>query len=377
MFARTIAAIVALARGVTGRTQTGSLQLYAGIIVAAIVAVGLVAFLQGGHAPGAREMLPVNTPAIVAWAVLIAVSGVVVFAHVSRLITLVLTSVVGLIVSVAFLQFSAPDLALTQISVEVVTTILLLLALNLLPRRSEPERSAAARWGSGAIAVVAGLGVAYLAYAVMTRDVSSISEYHVALSKPGGGGTNIVNVILVDFRGFDTFGEIIVLGIAAFIATLPGVFLLVFSGFDVERARAGLSQDNLDVAMFGLAMLYFLALCVACVWLGAKLVPLLGVVVNERRGLGALRRSFALTRGSTLKLIGVLILYSIVLLVVLLAATSIVGLVVRLLVGADGAAWVAFAIAAVTAIITAIFSIIQAVFSGQFYLAAREARDPA
>ena len=129
--------------------------------------------------------------------------------------------------------------------------------------------------------------------------------------------------------------------------------------------------------MFGLSMLYFLVLCVACVWLGAKLVPLLGVVVNERRGLGALRRSFALTRGSTLKLIGVLILYSIVLLVVLLAATSIVGLAVRLFVGADGAAWVAFAIAAVTAIITAIFSIIQAVFSGQFYLAAREARDHA
>ena len=172
-------------------------------------------------------------------------------------------------------------------------------------------------------------------------------------------------------------GVIIVLGIAAFIATLPGVLLLVFSGFDVERARAGLSQDNLDVAMFGLSMLYFLVLCVACVWLGAKLVPLLGVVVNERRGLGALRRSFALTRGSTLKLIGVLILYSIVLLVVLLAATSIVGLAVRLFVGADGAAWVAFAIAAVNAIITAIFSIIQAVFSGQFYLAAREARDHA
>ncbi|MGJ3264799.1 MAG: monovalent cation/H+ antiporter subunit A [Salinarimonas sp.] len=232
MFDRTIAAIVALARGVTGRTQTGSLQLYAGVIVAAILAVGVVAFLQGGHGAGTRPMLPANTPAIVAWAVLIAVSGVVVFAHTSRLITLVLTSVVGLIVSVAFLQFSAPDLALTQISVEVVTTILLLLALNLLPRHSVTETSVARRWGSGAIAIAAGLGVAFLAWAVMTRDVSSISEYHIALSKPGGGGTNIVNVILVDFRGFDTFGEIIVLGIAAL-----GIFAMLDSALRGASAR--------------------------------------------------------------------------------------------------------------------------------------------
>ena len=49
----------------------------------------------------------------------------------------------------------------------------------------------------------------------MTRDFTTISDYHLAQSKPGGGGTNVVNVILVDFRGFDTFGEIIVLCIAA------------------------------------------------------------------------------------------------------------------------------------------------------------------
>src|SRR3546814_5882343 len=49
----------------------------------------------------------------------------------------------------------------------------------------------------------------------MTRDFTSISAYHLAQSTPAGGGTNVVNVILVDFRGYDTFGEIIVLGIAA------------------------------------------------------------------------------------------------------------------------------------------------------------------
>ena len=67
----------------------------------------------------------------------------------------------------------------------------------------------------GVIALVAGGSAGALAFAVMTREFTSISDYHLAQSKPGGGGTNVVNVILVDFRGFDTFGEIIVLCIAA------------------------------------------------------------------------------------------------------------------------------------------------------------------
>src|SRR5690606_13419508 len=109
------------------------------------------------------------------------------------------TSIVGLIVSLCFLQFSAPDLALTQISVEVVTTILLLLAINLLPRRSEAEPGLLPRAWSGAVAVAGGIGVALLAFAMMTRSLpASISDFHLAQSKPGGGGTNVVNVILVD-----------------------------------------------------------------------------------------------------------------------------------------------------------------------------------
>ncbi|MFN3351093.1 hydrogen gas-evolving membrane-bound hydrogenase subunit E, partial [Pseudorhodoplanes sp.] len=121
----------------------------------------------------------------------------------------------GLIVSLAFLQFSAPDLALTQISVEVVTTILLLLAINLLPRLTTDEMPSAAKLGAGVFAGLVGLGVSGLTYAILTRGFESISDYHLAQSKPGGGGTNVVNVILVDFRGYDTFGEIIVLAIAA------------------------------------------------------------------------------------------------------------------------------------------------------------------
>jgi multicomponent K+:H+ antiporter subunit A len=212
-------AAVAGAVGVAGRLivslHTGSLPRYLAVILATIVVVGISAFATGQHAPGQRPLLPVNGPAVVAFATLALTCAVVMIEHGNRLLTLILTSIVGLGVSLAFVQFSAPDLALTQISVEVVTTVLLLLALNLLPRTSMREQAAGRRIRDGLIAVASGAGIGALSYAVMTRDFSTISEYHLAQSKPGGGGTNVVNVILVDFRGFDTFGEIIVLCIAA------------------------------------------------------------------------------------------------------------------------------------------------------------------
>ena len=120
-------------------------------------------------------------------------------------------------VSVGFVFFSAPDLAMTQFTVEVVTIILLLLALNFLPKTTPIESSGLRRVRDAGVAIAGGLATFALAYHYLLRDAvtTPISEFHLANSYKGGGGTNVVNVILVDFRGFDTFGEIIVLGIAA------------------------------------------------------------------------------------------------------------------------------------------------------------------
>jgi multicomponent K+:H+ antiporter subunit A len=120
-------------------------------------------------------------------------------------------------VSVGFVYLSAPDLAMTQFTVEVVTIILLLLALNFLPNQTPVESTTLRRTRDAVVSVAAGLATFGLAYHYLLRDFidPSISEFHLANSYKGGGGTNVVNVILVDFRGFDTFGEIIVLGIAA------------------------------------------------------------------------------------------------------------------------------------------------------------------
>ena len=92
---------------------------------------------------------------------------------------------------------------------------LCLLALHFLPQTTPRESSSWRRWRDGVLAVLAGTGSALLTWAVLTHPYQTIAGYFLKQSVPGGGGTNVVNVILVDFRGYDTLGEITVLGIAA------------------------------------------------------------------------------------------------------------------------------------------------------------------
>ena len=147
--------------------------------------------------------------------------------HRNRLVAVLMLGVVGLMTSLLFARFSAPDLALTQLLVEIVTVILLLLAMYYLPQVTPHESNWARRSRDALLGLLGGLGVAVLCYAMLTQSTNSISSFHLAESKPSGGGTNVVNVILVDFRGFDTLGEITVLAIAAvgILAMLTGLVL--------------------------------------------------------------------------------------------------------------------------------------------------------
>ncbi len=207
---------VSAARLVSEGIHNGSLPRTLFVLFLAALALGIEGAGISGHAAGTRETIPASPVAIMAWAVLVVGAGAVIAAETQRFLALIYISTIGLVVSLAFVYLSAPDLALTQISVEVVTILLLLLALNLLPKVPGSLCSVPVRLRDGTLAGITGAGVAWLAYEVMTRQPKDpISAYHWAMSKPGGGGTNVVNVILVDFRGFDTFGEIIVLGIAA------------------------------------------------------------------------------------------------------------------------------------------------------------------
>ena len=199
------------------RIETGSLQRYAAFMVAAAIAIAAWPLLSnpGTLGAGARSLLPATPLAAVLWVALAATCVALVLGHHQRFRAVVLVGVVGLVTSLTFLGFSAPDLALTQLSVEVVSTVLLLMGLALLPATTPRESSAARRTRDAFLAIGGGAGMAWLAWLVMTRDHDSISWYFLENSVPKGGGANSVNVILVDFRGYDTFGEITVLGIAA------------------------------------------------------------------------------------------------------------------------------------------------------------------
>jgi len=138
-----------------------------------------------------------------------------------RLTALTMLGVVGLVVCLTFVWFSAPDLALTQLVVEVVTLVLFLLGLRWLPKPvatddPAPLRVRVRRTRDLVLALIAGAGMAGLSYAMLTRPApQSISPFFLDQALPGGGGANVINVMLVDFRAFDTLGEITVLGVVA------------------------------------------------------------------------------------------------------------------------------------------------------------------
>ena len=198
----------------------GSLQRYLLLLVLFALLAGAWPFVTGRAPPLPAPVAPEpGFGFVVLWAIGLAAIAATVLAHERRLLALLLLGAVGLVVSLAFVHFSAPDLALTQLLVEVATIILMMLALHWLPAESAPATrgSVARRIRDAAVATAAGAGVAGLAWAVLALPVDSISPYFLATTQAQGGGANAVNVIIVDYRGFDTLGEITVLGIAALI----------------------------------------------------------------------------------------------------------------------------------------------------------------
>jgi multicomponent K+:H+ antiporter subunit A len=212
------------------------------------LAAGTVPLLGHAFHAGPGELAPIDAITATGTLILVAAALATAVLHRRRLVALITISVVGLLVAVAFVHLAAPDLALTQLLVEMVTILLVLLALDYLPQRTPLESHPLRRTRDIIIGGAAGAGVAALAWAVLTRPADSISRYFVEQSVPAGGGTNIVNVILVDFRGFDTMGEIAVLGIAAL-----GVLMLL-SGVDLTGARSTVSPARDRVPVF-LAMM--------------------------------------------------------------------------------------------------------------------------
>lgn len=184
---------------------------------------GLLPLMLSGFEPRPFAFSGVDPMFALLWMLGISLAlGTAYMAKYHRLAALVMLGGVGLVVCVTFVWLSAPDLAVTQLLVEIVTTVLILLGLRWLPKRNEGAddvislRARFRRFRDLALAIVCGIGMTFVSYAVMTMPVpDAIANYFLENAYSQGGGRNVVNVILVDFRGFDTLGEITVLGLVA------------------------------------------------------------------------------------------------------------------------------------------------------------------
>ncbi|MBA1295769.1 monovalent cation/H+ antiporter subunit A [Pseudomonas lurida] len=224
-FERSLVMMMRGVRKVEKRISTKRLQPQLFLLVLVALIGGLIPMLNSGLSWGDRPKIPGSVVFVTLWVLAIACAlGAAWQAKYHRLAALTMVSVCGLMTCITFVWFSAPDLALTQLVVEVVTTVLILLGLRWLPRRIEEvsplpntlRRARVRRGRDFLLSSVVGGGMALLSYAMLTRQTpNDISSFYLSRALPEGGGSNVVNVMLVDFRGFDTLGEITVLGAVA------------------------------------------------------------------------------------------------------------------------------------------------------------------
>lgn len=160
------------------------------------------------------NLAPVGVYEVVIAATLI--GGVVtIIASKSRLMSIIALGAVGYSVALFFVIFRAPDLALTQLVIETISVALFLLAFYHLPKDTKKNERIRFRFGNAIIAIGVGITMTLVAFSAHSQKaLPSISEYYKETVYSEAGGGNIVNVILVDYRGFDTLFEIAVLGIA-------------------------------------------------------------------------------------------------------------------------------------------------------------------
>ncbi len=203
-------------RALTNLYMTGSMRHYLMYIFVLFIAlVGGTMLYTDGLVFGQGEYAPISFFEVVAVLVLLTGALAIPFAK-SRIAAILLTGMVGYMVTLLFILFRAPDLALTQMIVEVVSVTLFLLCFRHLPRLSRDKVKFRVKLPKLIISLGFGVTMTLVALAALgSSPFESISSYYTENSYELGGGKNVVNVLLVDFRGFDTMFEITVLGLAS------------------------------------------------------------------------------------------------------------------------------------------------------------------
>ncbi|HKJ54579.1 MAG TPA: hydrogen gas-evolving membrane-bound hydrogenase subunit E [Nitriliruptoraceae bacterium] len=229
--------ILSLADRVTAFVQPGSLPLYGAVVLATVLALPGVALVGGLAVPSDLVVAESGLQAAVAALVVVAAIGTARARR--RLPAVLLLGAVGYSVAVLFVVQGAPDLALTQLVVETLSLGMFVLVLRQLPDTFEPAPWRFGRAMRAGLSV--GIGVAVGAFTLAASSTglprSTAGEF-LARSMPDGGGRNVVNVILTDFRALDTFAEITVLVVAAI-----GITLMVRTPLDDDDPELDLLRE--------------------------------------------------------------------------------------------------------------------------------------
>lgn len=206
---------------VTGTMQNGSLPIYLGVILTTFVITVAVPLLRGWDPPVLQfASSPLQ---VVVGLVLLGAAGAAALVR-RRFAAVILLGVVGYGMAALYLLQGAPDLAITQLLIETLGIVMFVLVVRHLPDRFEPVSLRGSQLPRVLIAVASAVVVFVMTLAVGGREERVVAEELLDRSVPDGGGNNVVNVIIVDFRAFDTLGEITVLVIAALgVASLVGV----------------------------------------------------------------------------------------------------------------------------------------------------------
>lgn len=194
----------------TRNTQGAPFAAHLRIVMVALALIGASVFWA--YRPEQLTVVPLEF-----WLIAVAVVGSIVgvLSAQNRLSAIIFAGLAGLASTLAFVLLSAPDLALTQLLIETVTVILFLSVFRFLPRLKTYSRPRSMTFLDALLAVGVAATMFTTLMAVQTPIAERISGYFLEFSKSVAGGYNVVNVILVDFRGYDTMGEVVVLGVVA------------------------------------------------------------------------------------------------------------------------------------------------------------------
>lgn len=212
-YLKSIEILNSVAKWQTKILQNGQLRNYLLVIIlSSVTLLGTLLMAQGGfHWPDTLDPIGLYEASL---AVLIVIAALAAVRSKSRLGAITAMGVVGYSVALIFLRYGAPDLAMTQFLIESITVVLFVFAFYHLPKY-EPVSTLRTRLFQVGVATLTGLLMTGLVISVLQVDLfPSISNYFMENAVSMAHGRNIVNVILVDFRGLDTLGEITVLAVA-------------------------------------------------------------------------------------------------------------------------------------------------------------------